>query len=50
MIPLSTVKVAVYGTFVPAELLRSKVKVTASPDLLTSSAAPRRICGSPIPV
>ena len=36
MIPLSTVKVAVYGTSVPALLLRSDVKVTKSPDSLTS--------------
>ena len=33
MIPLSTVKVAVYGTSAPALLLRSNVKVTVSPDV-----------------
>jgi hypothetical protein len=36
IIPLSTVKVAAYDTSVPALLLRSNVKVTVSPDSLTS--------------
>jgi len=36
MIPFCTVTVSVYGTFVPALLLRLNVTVTVSPDSLTS--------------